>query len=87
MTQADDSCKSETVAVDGHVLTQGCRYRPEQQRWEPFASVRSAWDSSREVALPDIGADLQDTPEDALGVARASVQAWLRAHPTPGPGA
>lgn len=86
MAHANNESKSETVAVNGHVITHGCRYRPEQARWEPFASVRAAWDTTQEVVLPGMTDDLQDTPEDAMGVARSAADAWLRAQSAPKPG-
>jgi hypothetical protein len=81
MAHANTEPRSESEQVGGHVLTRGCRYRPDLQRWEPVASVRPAWDPAQETTLFCPPEEFQDTPEDAFGVARRLLDTWLAEHP------
>ncbi len=80
MAHANTDPRSETIEVEGHVVTHGCLYRPDLQRWEPVASIRPSWAASDPVSLAAKPETFQDTPEDAMVVAETMVEEWLRAH-------
>ena len=77
MAHANTDPRSETTAVQGHVLTHGCIYRADLQRWEPVASVRPSWNAAENLTLPFKPEAFQDTPEDAMRVAQAAIDGWV----------
>lgn len=72
--------KSETSEIDGHVVTRGCVFHAELNRWEPTVTIRPAWASSTATSLESQAEHFQDTPEDAMGVARDMAHSWLIDH-------
>ena len=76
MAHPNTEPRTESVEIDGHIITTGCRYRPDLQRWEPTASVRPRWNTAETVSLPCKPEEFQDTPDDAMGVAQAMVETW-----------
>lgn len=69
---------SQTVRVDGHLVTISCRYLLDRNLWEPMALIRPAWDASATVELAAEPQGCRGTIDDALDVATDLVVAWLR---------
>ena len=82
MAHANTEPRSETTEIEGHVITRGCRYRPDLNRWEPTVSIRASWAPASEEPLTCKPDEFQDTPDDAMVVAQRMVDAWLaKQHP------
>lgn len=80
-TTASDLPRSETVTMDGWVVTRGCALQPATGRWQPSVSIRRDWGAEAEAPVPVTAADQQDTPELALERADLLARQWLTEHP------
>lgn len=78
MPDDDATAISQTVRVDGHLVTISCQYVPDRSLWEPMASIRPAWDASASLELVAEPQACCGTVDDALDVATDLVVAWLR---------
>lgn len=83
MTNASDLQKSQTVEIDGYVVTRGCLFHAESGKWQPVASVGDDWDEARHRAIVATKADFQDTPEQALDKADTLAREWIRSSGSP----
>jgi len=69
---------SQTVRVDGHLVTISCRYLLDRNLWEPMALIHPVWDASANLELITAPRGCRGTIDDALDVATDLVVAWLR---------
>jgi len=78
MPDDDTTAISQTVRVDGHLVTISCRYLLDRRLWEPMALIRPAWDASASLEFVAEAQGCRGTIDDALDVATDLVVAWLR---------
>jgi hypothetical protein len=82
MSESTEAPRHETYRTAGYVVTRGCVFRPELDRWEPQVSIRAAHDpGAAAVTLTAKPEHFQDTPDDAYGVALDMATAWIEANP------
>jgi hypothetical protein len=79
-----DTVKTETVMIDDEVVTVGCILHADTSRWEPTVSIKPSWGSGEAVQITAKLEHFQDSPHDALAVARVMARAWLAEHTPPG---
>jgi hypothetical protein len=78
MTSEDNAAISQTVRVDGHLVTISCRYLLDRNLWEPMALIHPAWGARADLELVADPQGCRDTVDDALDVATDLVVAWMR---------
>ena len=84
-TNPRDLPRSETLTIDGWIVSRGCVLCPATGRWEPVVSVRHEWAETGHESVTAGAADQQDTPELALDRADLLARQWLKEHAASAP--